>query len=244
MKKLLLFFIFLINFVVIGNVMAANNPYPHYEESVFGGQIVNCTWYAWQAAKDRMGVELPTWYYVQTWYSKASKAGYSVGKEPRQNSLMVWNYGEGFGGHVAYVTKVEGDLVTYDEGGSPMTESGINTDSLRMSDMQSFLVGFIYLDVPRTTTTKKVVTTKSTTKKPPTTITTMSTTIESTTMNTETTTRNSESTTSSTTIKSNQKINETQNKKSKINYSKFVSLFIAFISICLIAFVIFIFKRK
>ncbi len=127
-------------------VQAKSNPYPKMEESLFGGEIINCTWYAWQQAKERMGVELPLWYYVETWYSKAEKAGYSVGKEPKVDSLMIWDYGEGFGGHVSYVIGVNGDSVTYIEGGSPMTEDGINQDTMTLGMMKEFLVGFIYLD--------------------------------------------------------------------------------------------------
>lgn len=237
MKKILLFIISMTSFLMVGDVFAASNPYPHYETSVFGGKIVNCTWYAWQAAKDRMGVELPLWYYAQTWYSKASKAGYAVGKEPRVNSLMVWDYGEGFGGHISYVTKVEGDVITYDEGGSPMTESGINTDSLRMSDMQSFLVGFIYLDVPRVTTTKKV-TTKATTKKPTTTTTTTTSTITTTTEST-TTIKTTESTTTRKTE------NNISNKKvEKTNNSKIIYIIIGIVSVCLLLSLLIFIKRK
>ncbi len=139
------FVIFLFNIFII-NVNAKGNPYPKYEQSAFGGQIINCTWYAWQQAKDNTGVELPLWYNVETWYNKAAKAGYSVGKEPKAKSIMVWNYGEGYGGHVAYVTAVNGTAVSYNEGGSPMTESGINSDTMTLDDMSWFLVGFIYLD--------------------------------------------------------------------------------------------------
>lgn len=166
-------FILVAFFCFMGSVEAAKNPYPKYEESPFGGKIINCTWYAWQQAKDNAGVELPLWTYVQTWYSKAKKAGYSVGKEPKPNSIMVWDYGEGFGGHVAYVTSVNGTTVTYNEGGSPMTADGINTDSMTLDMMDSFLVGFIYLDnVPvKPTTTKKVTTSKKITTKKTTTTT-------------------------------------------------------------------------
>lgn len=147
MKKVIKLFLLIVLFnVMIINVNAKGNPYPKYEQSAFGGKIINCTWYAWQQAKDNTGVELPLWYNVETWYSKAAKAGYSVGKEPRAKSIMVWNYGEGYGGHVAYVTAVNGTAVSYNEGGSPMTESGINSDTMTLDDMSWFLVGFIYLD--------------------------------------------------------------------------------------------------
>lgn len=154
MKKLFkcikAFTFLIVALLFVQNVNAASNPYPKYQESPFGGQIVSCTWYAWQQAHDRMGVDLPLWTYVQTWYTKASKAGYSVGKTPKVNSIMVWDYGDGFGGHAAYVTGVDGNNITFDEGGSPMTNDGIYIgNQLTMDDMSSFLVGFIYLDVPK-----------------------------------------------------------------------------------------------
>ncbi len=171
-SKYVLFWVIICCFTL--NVKAASNPYPKYEESLFGGKIINCTWYAWDQAHKNAGVDLPLWTYVQKWYSKAKKAGYSVGKEPKVNSIMVWDYGEGFGGHVAYVTGVNGNKVTFNEGGSPMTKDGIYVgNSMTMEEMSSFLVGFIYLDnVPKTTTTKK----KTTTKKTPTATTTTSST--------------------------------------------------------------------
>ncbi len=144
------FIVFLIMLLLLApNVYAASNPYPKYQESPFGGKVISCTWYAWEQAHDRMGVDLPLWTYVQTWYNKAEKAGYSVGKTPKPNSIMIWNYGDGFGGHASYVTAVNGDTVTFDEGGG-YTGEGINIGTqFTMSEMSSFLVGFIYLDVPR-----------------------------------------------------------------------------------------------
>jgi len=149
MKKY--FLLVIICFSFICHVNAASNPYPKYEESVFGGEIINCTWYAWEQAHTKAGVDLPLWTYVQTWYSKAEKAGYSVGKVPKPNSIMVWDYGEGWGGHVAYVTKVDGNNVIFNEGGSIETSDGIKEgNSFTMDEMSSFLVGFIYLDnVPK-----------------------------------------------------------------------------------------------
>lgn len=145
LRILILFYL-----LFVPSVYAANNPYPKYQSSPFGGQEISCTWYAWQQAHDRMNVDLPFWTNVETWYSKASKAGYSVGKTPKANSIMIWNYGEGFGGHAAYVTVVNGTTVIFDEGGSPMTSDGINIgEQYTLDEMNGFLVGFIYLDVPR-----------------------------------------------------------------------------------------------
>lgn len=168
-------------------VEAKKNPYPHYEDLGFG-KIVNCTWYAWEQTKIRKGIELPTWYNVWTWHIKAKKAGFSTGKEPRKDSLMIWNYGDDFGGHVAYVTNVSGNTITYDEGGA-MNSTGIATNqTITLEEIKVVTTdyGFIYLDVPVSTTTKKTSTMKSTTekstiaKKTTTSITTEKTTKEST----------------------------------------------------------------
>lgn len=165
MKRIVLLITIFMSFILVGKVNAANNPYPHYEDLGFGN-IVNCTWYAWQQAKDRMGVELPLWYNAGTWHTKAAKAGFSVGKEPRVNSIMVWDYVENFGGHVSYVTGVNGSAITYDEGGSLMSSTGIATNqTINLEEINAItngVYGFIYLDTPRITTTKKPTTVKTT----------------------------------------------------------------------------------
>lgn len=194
MKKIkCLLLIFVISLLGVKSVMAASNPFPHYEDSPFGGKIVNCTWYAWEETKKRTGIELPTWYNVWTWHNQAKKSGFQTGKEPRANSLMIWNYGEGFGGHVAYVTSVNGNVITYDEGGSMMSESGIATNQTITLDEIKVVTtdyGFIYLDVPPTTTTAKPTTTKTITTRTTTKTTTSvkTTTVETTTTTTEKTT--------------------------------------------------------
>ena len=189
MKKYLLL-ILLLTFITLP-VYARSNPYKQYQ-TLGGSETINCTWAAWKNAKEKGGVELPGWGNADTWYNSAKKAGFSVGQEPKPNSIMVlrWsNYG-----HVVYVESVKNGIPyywdTYDcyyetpeyhkcleEGENELEQRecanlmdhGICYDRYDLKD----LIGYIYLDsVPKTTTTKKKTTTKTTTKKTTTTITT------------------------------------------------------------------------
>ena len=111
------------------SVIAMANPYP-------GNMDSNCTYAAWQKAKDILGIELPSWGNAWQWYSNAQTAGYSVGSTPRANSIVVfkqasWNSNYG---HVAFVTdynsatnqiyKLEGNYNgKFHEGWAPAYES-------------------------------------------------------------------------------------------------------------------------
>lgn len=103
-KKVILKVFVLIIIISIGNVKALANPYN--EKGPYG---VNCTWYTWKMANEKAGVSLPGWGNANTWYSSASKAGYSVGSEAKNNSIIVWNMTSY--GHVAYVEKVDGNTL-------------------------------------------------------------------------------------------------------------------------------------
>lgn len=187
MKKIISISILaMICFLVISiEVSAKSNPYKQYHE-LFGGKTTNCTWNAWEQAKLRAGVELPGWGNADTWYDRAKKAGYSVGKTPKAKSIMVeaWdNYG-----HVSYVESVSGKTLNiWDVGGGcvistpeyeeclksiPSEEGDIECAKKAKRDAcpryydenESSIIGFIYLDsVPKTT--KKSTTTKKTTIK-------------------------------------------------------------------------------
>ncbi len=76
----------------------------------------NCTWYAYGRALEKCGVKLSTssWGNAGYWFGKAKAAGFSVGTEPRENSIICW--GDAYGnGHVAFVEKVDGASVTWTE---------------------------------------------------------------------------------------------------------------------------------
>ncbi len=128
-------------------VSAANNPFNKY----LSNGKVNCTWYAWQAAYDRMGVALPMLGNGGQWIDSAKKKGIPWGTTAQPNSIAVWtNSGAG---HVAYVTSVDGDYMYVDEGGRGSTSTGIATNQKRRSAIGSYqfssgdssLVGFVYL---------------------------------------------------------------------------------------------------
>lgn len=240
-------FSFIISFFFILSVNAKSNPYPHYEDLGFG-KIVNCTWYAWDAAKSRKGIELPTWYNVWTWHIKAKKAGFATGKEPKKDSLMIWNYGDGFGGHVSYVTNVNGDTITYDEGGSMTSKSGVATNqTITLSEVKVLCedYGFIYLDIPRSTSTKTTTTSRKTTTSTKEVVTS-----EKNSETTSVTTTEIENiiSSSTTSTKSTKEITSTNLKDKVINNSKFsdvygLAIFIISITILIIILSV-IFKRK
>lgn len=78
-------------------VSAATNPY-----NKSGPYGTNCTWYAWKMASEKGGVNLPGFGNAKNWYNDAKKAGYSVGTEPKNNSIIVWGGWTSYG-HVGYV---------------------------------------------------------------------------------------------------------------------------------------------
>ncbi len=113
-KKVLLAIGFILLFMDVKlNVFAATNPYQKYLS--WGG--INCTWYAWQKAYDTTGVALMGFVgNARDWYSAAEKNGYTVGSEPRANSIVVWDNFESGGvkyGHVGFVERVEGETIYY-----------------------------------------------------------------------------------------------------------------------------------
>ena len=138
MKKInyLLFALVLLLIMFIPKSYAASNPYSKYQ-NVQNVKSVACTWGAWQAAYDRMGVALPKWGNAVNWYNKAKEAGYSVGKEYKPESIAVFKGAWGYG-HVAYVIEKhdECDEYTCDtvfttiEGGQIFAEADVNGEPL------------------------------------------------------------------------------------------------------------------
>lgn len=268
MKKIICLIISLI-IILPSTIYAATNPYSHYS-TVPGttDKMVNCTWYAWQQAYEKMGVELASMGNAKNWYSKAKSLGYSVGTTPKVNSIAV--YSGGSYGHVAYVVSVDGEVMTVNEGGIYMYESvfdddgnyvstrayAYNTtgiyegalstsvvgnnryDGIKISNNEDVLTGFIYLDSVPT------ITTTTTTKKTTTSTSTSTielTTEETTTITTESTTTTI-STTETTTIKDTTEINDKSDKE-KINIES-IALIVTSIIVVLTILIIFIFKKK
>ena len=143
------------------NSSAYNNSNPFAASGYYG----QCTWYAWGRAYELMGKSLPCKGNARTWYDVARNAGWSVGSEPRANSIAVWNKNYG---HVAYVENVSGSSVTISEANFRTNylddqcwdlSVGIQyydgTRTLTASQMQNrygTLLGYIYLGAPEVTT--------------------------------------------------------------------------------------------
>ena len=96
---------------------AASNPYPDIHGN-YPGNNSNCTWYAWQRTKEKLGVELPAWGNAKSWYDNAKKAGYSVSSTAAVNRIVVYGASSvNSYGHVAFVESVSGNNMTITEGG-------------------------------------------------------------------------------------------------------------------------------
>ena len=96
--------------------LAATNPYPDWQTNSNGDRVRPCTWYCWQQAYERLGIEL----YGRLgnggqWLNNAIIQGYPTGNEAQPDSIAV--YSGGTWGHVAYVTAVNGGTMTVIEEG-------------------------------------------------------------------------------------------------------------------------------
>lgn len=149
-------------FLFLTPTLAATNPYGKYQD-LYGVTTVRCTWYAWEQAYKYTGVALPGLGNAQNWYANAKKQGYSVGREAKARSIVVWASEDGYG-HVGYVVSVDGDTMITNEGGIVTTVNEGIEDGIRRDVQSENLIGFIYLDEPKkptTTTPSTPVETKS-----------------------------------------------------------------------------------
>lgn len=137
MKKISYFIFLILCLAIIPVVMAAKNPYSKYK-NWYGEKVANCTYDAWQAAYDNLGIALPGWGNANTWLSSAAKAGYSIGSKPKKNSIVVFD--DGGYGHVAFVTAFNEEEETF-------TLAGEGTMSLFEYEINGYYtLGYIYLD--------------------------------------------------------------------------------------------------
>ena len=140
-KRNLFLVITIIILVILGlqnQSFAMGNPY-----SYDGG--FNCTYYAWQRAKDKLQVEMSGWGNAGTWADSARAEGYTVDKNPSADSIAVWPcsdywltfegvsyyYGKG---HVAFVEWVNGGTMHISESnwaGKSYNEQDISTTDAR-----------------------------------------------------------------------------------------------------------------
>ncbi len=146
MKFISKIILLLFSFLFVNNVYAISNPYGKYQD-LYGEKTIRCTWYAWQQAYDNLNIALPGWGNAQTWYNSAISSGYSVGKEPKANSIVVYSSSDGYG-HVAYVVSVDNEQKTMkvnEAGIVGVGNDGILTNTTKYTSSGN-LIGFIYLN--------------------------------------------------------------------------------------------------
>jgi len=66
-----------------------------------------CTDYVKMLAKEKKGITISGWGHAINWLDSAKRIGYSIGKEPMKNAIVVFNYSPY--GHVAWVEEVKED---------------------------------------------------------------------------------------------------------------------------------------
>ena len=113
-----------------------------------------CTWFTYGRVLEKLDTKLPKEFYgnaVDWWYSNLSKNDYPYGTEPKANSIAVWSGGNSGYGHVAFVEKVEGNTVYFNEGNfSVRRDYDKQLKSLSKENMKKrgnlYLKGYIYLE--------------------------------------------------------------------------------------------------
>lgn len=155
--------IFGILLVFNNSVKAETNPYPK-TQTIESVTTISCTWFAWQQAYEKLGVELPRWGNAVNWYERASNNGYKVGNVAKPDSIAVWKNSNNIYGHVAYVVSVSDNSMIINEGGITTTKYDNVTNEMRITPFNgdgiyynnvvslslnrsetSTLLGFIYL---------------------------------------------------------------------------------------------------
>ena len=84
-------------------VSVSSLSYSNSGSNPYSGGWSNCTYGAWQAVYENLGIALPSFGSATNWLASAQAAGYSVGSAPRAGSVAVYY------GHVAYVSAVSAD---------------------------------------------------------------------------------------------------------------------------------------
>ncbi len=138
-------------FLGISSIQAASNPYP--QTQTFDGVVSTpCTRVVWQEVYDRLKIALPSWGNAVNWYKNAADVGYQVGREAKPNSIAVYSGYYGYG-HVAYVVEVYEETMKIIENNSSEVGKREGTRSKGIgsgSDNGIYLIGFIYVNEPRT----------------------------------------------------------------------------------------------
>jgi surface antigen len=84
-------------------VSTSSLSYSNSGSNPYSGGWSNCTYGAWQAVYENLGIALPSFGSATNWLASAQAAGYSTGSAPRAGSVAVYY------GHVAYVSAVSAD---------------------------------------------------------------------------------------------------------------------------------------
>lgn len=113
-----------------------------------------CTWFTYGRTIEKLGISLPCEFYgnaVDWWYADVKDNVYAYGSEPKPNSIAVWGGGKLGYGHVAFVEKVEGNTVYFNEGN--FTIRGAYDGKLKSLSKEEIkdrgnlhLKGYIYLN--------------------------------------------------------------------------------------------------
>ena len=82
---------------------AANVRYSTSGVNPYSGGWSNCTYGAWEAVYESLGISLPSFGNASQWVASAQAAGYATGFAPRAGSVAVYV------GHVAYAASVSAD---------------------------------------------------------------------------------------------------------------------------------------
>lgn len=88
---------------VITSTAAGNTVYGTSGANPYSGGWSNCTYGAWEAVYENLGISMPSFGNASSWLASAQAYGYATGGTPRAGSVAVYN------GHVAYVQSVSAD---------------------------------------------------------------------------------------------------------------------------------------
>jgi len=121
---------------------------PFYRKHYWG----ECTWYCWGRAYEKCGVKLSwstndvfgnakDWYKNAKAWAETHDVEYSVGTEPRTNSIAVST--SGYYGHVVFIEKIEDGQVYYSECNGDAGAHTYGEGSKPLSNLP--YVGYIYL---------------------------------------------------------------------------------------------------
>lgn len=116
----------------------------------------HCTWFVWGRAYEKWGVKLPMTGDAGTWYDDKRGASLVRSGEPRADSIAVWKKGRY--GHVAYIEKIEGDVLiineanwvnpSFEQHGSGYTGKPTKVKVSDMATRYGTLAGYVYLPLP------------------------------------------------------------------------------------------------